>query len=122
MSAQWTPPEHHHAVTPTGKIYWSVRNALGEFCRLDGTNGSTRAWTLAAWREYLSARYASAEHATRGHMTNAIGRRLGVRESNLLRPSASLRCASRELVDWLTEHGPTLSWRAFARQMVETEE
>ena len=115
----WTPPEHHHAVTEAGKVYWSVRNALGEFCRIDGTNRSTRAWTLSEWHAYLTARYACAERVTRGHMVNALGLARGVKASTLLRPNAPLHYASDELRDWFQEHRPTLSWSSFTAAITE---
>lgn len=115
----FTPPEHHHAVTEGGKVYWNVRNARGEFCTITGANRSTRDWTLQAWRAYLSARYDAAERATRGHLVSRSGKRVGKQASRLLLPGANLHHASQELLDWFNVNKPTLTWREFARQLLE---
>lgn len=108
----FTPPEHHHAMTEAGKVYWNVRNALGQFCRLDGTNRSVRARALAEWRAYLDARCDQAEHDTRGHYGSRALRAL-------LSPNASLSKASQELRDWIAQHGPTLPFAAYLKQIME---
>lgn len=101
-------------MTEAGKVYWNVRNALGQFCRLDGTNRSVRGRALAEWRAYLDARCDQAERDTRGHYgTRAL--------RALLSPRGSLLGASQELRDWITQHGPTLSFPAYLKQIMEQE-
>jgi hypothetical protein len=96
--------EHDYTVTEGGKIYWSRRNALGQFCRADGTNRSQRGWALAEWHQYCDARYYALESATRGIFKTRAGRR------------------SQELHDWFETNDPTLTFTAFYAMIVERQE
>jgi hypothetical protein len=99
-----------YEVTEAGRIYWALRNRLGQFVTRHGLNRSRKAEQLAAWRAYLDARRDAADAATRGHLTTDWTRSTDA----LFRPGASLRGASPELLDWFEENGPTLHFRAFA--------
>jgi phytoene dehydrogenase-like protein len=101
----FTPPEHRHAVTEGGKIYWNVRNRLGQFCRADGSNRAATNDTLDAWVAYLHARYQKALQATRGQ---------GLREA-YIRPGARIPQQRREVLDFLKSTGKTQTWQEFAR-------
>lgn len=103
-----------YTIDDAGRKRWSLRNRLGEFCRADGTNRSLRAWTLAAWRAYVEARCNAAERDTNGYVAKP-GRWVSI--TRAIRASTS--SLSDEMRDWLEEHGPTLSYRAFCAQMCE---
>lgn len=101
-----------YAWSESGRMYWNLRNRLGQFVNRAGFNRSQREQQHAAWRAYLDARRDAAERDTRGHMV--IDWRASV--ARLFMPGASLRNASEELRDWFTAHGPTLSFRDFCAQ------
>lgn len=107
---------HEYAWSVAGRMYWNVRNSLGQFCKRDGTNRSARAYQLRCWREYLAARRERAEANTRGHLVKpAFWGRVDV--SRMFSPGASLRAASDELIEWFGSNGPTLSFAQFCAQM-----
>ena len=95
-----------HEWTPAPESLLRRRKPVGGGRRL--TQRERDARDYVAYRE---ARYAAAEHATRGQMVNQAGRRRGVEGSAWFsgRGGVSTTYASDELRDWLAEHGPTLT-------------
>lgn len=107
---------HEYAWSVSGRMYWNLRNRLGEFVTREGWNRSRIAQQHAAWRAYLEARREHAESDTRGHLLTPSAWRRGVTVARLFLPGASLAGASEELREWYQEHGPTLTRREFIRQ------
>lgn len=105
-----------YAFTTGGRIYWNLRNRLGQFVTRHGFNRSTLATQHAAWRAYLDARRVKAEQDTRGHLLTRRAFLRGVKADRLLRPGASLASASSELIEWLSLNGPSLSRAQFVAQ------
>lgn len=100
--------------TVDGRVYWNLRNRLGQFVTRQGFNRSQRVEQLEAWRAYLDARRDAAEAACRGHLLAAQARTRYAAIERFFTPGASLRHASDELRDWFEANGPTLRFRDFA--------
>lgn len=107
---------HEYRWTVTGRMYWSLRNTLGQFVTRQGFNRSRLAEQHTMWRAYLDARRDRAESDTRGHILTAQAWSRGISAARLFAPGASLSGASDELVDWFRTNGPTLSRAAFIAQ------
>lgn len=106
------------AWSESGRMYWNLRNRLGQFVTLAGFNRSRREEQHARWREYLESRRNAAESATNGHMVKRAARTLGrtVNVDRFFTPGASLRNASDELREWFEINKSTLSFAQFCAQ------
>jgi len=107
---------HEYAWTTAGRMYWNLRNRLGQFVNRAGYNASRIAAQHDAWRAYLDARRDDAERATNGNVLAVSARARGVSAERLFSPGASLTSASDELRDWFHAHGPTLRRAEFIAQ------